>query len=326
MRMSDRPRVIFMGTPEFAVPTLAMLVEEGYELVAVVTQPDRPAGRGRELTPSPVKRYALAHGLPVLQPETLRPPETVAELAALRPDVIVVAAFGMILRPAVLAIPPKGCLNVHASLLPRHRGASPISAAILAGDPVTGVTIMLMDEGMDTGPILAQATTEIRPDDTAGTLGERLARQGADLLAATLPMWLAGEIHPQPQPAEGATVCRPLRKEQGQIEWMRPAVEIERMVRAYQPWPGAFTFWRGQRLKILRSRAVEGVAEPGVVIPWGEGAAVGTGEGLLALDEVQLAGRRAVRIAEFLRGQQGILGARLESPQSGQAPSGSDEL
>lgn len=306
-------RVIFMGTPEFAVPTLAILVEEGYDLVAVVTQPDRPAGRGRELTASPVKRYALAHGLPVLQPETLRSPEVVAELAALRPDVIVVAAFGMILRPNVLAIPPKGCINVHASLLPRYRGAAPIAAAILAGDSVTGVTIMLMDEGMDTGPILAQATMEIRPDDTAGTLGERLARQGADLLAVTLPMWLAGELDPQPQPAEGATVCRPLRKEQGQIDWTRPAAEIQRMVRAYQPWPGAFTFWRGQRLKILRSRAVEGTAEPGRVIRWGEGAAVGTGQGLLALDEVQLAGRRAVSIAEFLRGQQAILGARLES-------------
>ncbi|MCS7222012.1 MAG: methionyl-tRNA formyltransferase [Anaerolineae bacterium] len=315
MSLSDRPRVIFMGTPEFAVPTLAALIDEGYDLVAVVTQPDRPAGRGRELTPSPVKKYALTHGLLVLQPETLRPPEVVAELASLRPDVIVVAAFGMILRPNVLAIPPKGCINVHASLLPRHRGASPIAAAILAGDLVTGVTIMLMDEGMDTGPILAQATMEIRPDDTAGTLGERLARQGADLLMATLPMWLAGELSPQPQPVEGATVCRPLSKEQGQIDWTRPAVEIERMVRAYQPWPSAFTFWQGQRLKILRSHAVEGTAEPGMVIRWDNGAAVGTGQGLLVLDEVQLAGRRAIRIAEFLRGQQAILGARLESRQ-----------
>jgi methionyl-tRNA formyltransferase len=313
MGMSDRPRVIFMGTPEFAVPSLAMLVEEGYDLVAVVTQPDRPAGRGRELTSSPVKRYALAHNLPVLQPETLRPPEAVAQLASLQPDLIVVAAFGMLLRPNVLAIPPKGCINVHASLLPRHRGASPITAAILAGDPVTGVTIMLMDEGMDTGPILAQATMEIRPDDTAGTLGERLARQGADLLAATLPMWLAGGLYPQPQPAEGATVCRPLHKEQGQIDWTRSAMEIERMVRAYQPWPGAFTFWRGQRLKILRAHVVEGTADPGTVIRWDEGAAVGTGQGLLALDEVQLAGRRAMSIAEFLRGQQAILGARLGS-------------
>ncbi len=313
MNASNRPRVIFMGTPGFAVPTLAVLVEGGCDVVAVVTQPDRPAGRGRELVSSPVKQYALAHGLQVFQPETLRPPEAVARLAALRPDVIVVAAFGMILRPDVLAIPPKGCVNVHASLLPRHRGASPIAAAILAGDLVTGVTIMLMDEGMDTGPILAQATMEIRPDDTAGTLDERLARQGADLLAATLPMWLADEIHPQPQPVEGATVCRPLRKEQGQIDWTRPAVEIERMVRAYQPWPSAFTFWRGQRLKILRSRAVGGTAEPGMVIRWGDGAAVGTGQGLLVLDEVQLAGRRAVGIAEFLRGQQTILGTRLES-------------
>ncbi len=311
MSVTTQTRVIFMGTPDFSVPTLTALVEGGYSVVAVVTQPDRPAGRGHELAPSPVKRYALAHGLKVLQPETLRPPEAVAELAAMQPDVIVVAAFGMILPPNMLAIPPKGCINVHASLLPRHRGASPIAAAILAGDRVTGSTIMLMDEGMDTGPILAQATMELRPDDTTGTLSERLARQGADLLAATLPMWLAGEIHPQPQPAEEATICRSLRKGQGQIDWTRPAVEIERMVRAYQPWPGAFTFWRGQLLKVLRAHVVEGVAEPGMVVPCREGAAVGAGQGLLALDEVQLAGRRAMTIGDFLRGQRAIIGARL---------------
>jgi methionyl-tRNA formyltransferase len=317
MSVAAQTRVIFMGTPEFSVPTLAALVKGGYDVAAAVTQPDRPAGRGRELMPSPVKRCAVAHGLQVLQPTTLRGPELAAKLAALRPNVIVVAAFGMILPPSVLTIPPRGCINVHASLLPRHRGASPITAAILAGDEVTGSTVMLMDEGMDTGPILTQATMTIRPDDTTGTLGERLARQGADLLAATLPMWLAGEIHPQPQPAEGVTVCRPLRKEQGQIDWARPAVEIERMVRAYQPWPGAFTFWRGQLLKVLRARVVEGAAEPGVVIPWGEGAAVGAGRGLLALDEVQLAGRRAMGITEFLRGQRAILGARLRNEGQG---------
>jgi len=306
-----KTRVIFMGTPEFSVPTLAMLVEEGYDVVGVVTQPDRPAGRGRKVTQSPVKQFALSHGLQVLQPDTLRKPEVVAELAALRPDVIVVAAYGKILPPKVLSIPPKGCINVHASLLPRHRGASPIAAAILAGDAITGTTIMLMDEGMDTGPILAQATMEVRPDDTAGTLGERLARQGAELLAATLPMWLAGEITPQPQPEEGATVCRPIRKEQGRIDWTRPAVEIERMVRAYHPWPGAFTFWEGRLFKIVRAHVAGGSAAPGEVIPWEEGAAVGTGDGLLVLDEVQLAGRRAMPISDFLRGQRAILGARL---------------
>ncbi len=308
---TERTRVIFMGTPEFSVPSLAALVEDGYQVVGVVTQTDRPAGRGRKVTQSPVKRYALAHGLKVLQPTTLRKPEPVAELAALEPDLIVVAAYGKILPPEVLALPTKGCINVHASLLPRHRGASPIAAAILAGDTVTGSTIMLMDEGMDTGPILAQATMPIRPDDTAGTLGERLARQGAELLSATLPMWLAGEIEPQPQPEEGVTICRLIRKEHGRIDWTRPAVEIERMVRAYQPWPGAYTFWQGRLLKVLRAHVAEGDAEPGLVVPWEEGAAVGTGQGLLVLDEVQLAGRRALPIADFLRGQRAILGVRL---------------
>ncbi len=311
MNEPSQTRVIFMGTPEFSVPSLAALVEGGYDVVAVVTQPDRPAGRGRKVVPSPVKQYALDHSLKVLQPTSVRKPETVAELAALRPDVIVVAAYGKILPPEVLTLPPKGCVNVHASLLPRHRGAAPIVAAILAGDTITGTTIMLMDEGMDTGPILAQATLEIRPDDTAITLGQRLARQGAELLAATLPMWLAGEIHPQPQPEEGATVCRPIRKEHGRIDWTRPAIEIERMVRAYQPWPGAYTSWQGQPLKILRAHVAEGPAEPGKVIPWEGGAAVGTGQGLLVLEEVQPAGKRAMPIQDFLRGRPAFLEAQL---------------
>ena len=208
-------RVVFMGTPEFSVPSLATLVAGDYDVVGVVTQPDRPSGRGRKLEPSPVKRFAVEHGLAVLQPETLRASEAVAELAALRPDVIVVAAFGQILRPAVLALPPHGCINVHASLLPRWRGAAPVQAAILAGDQVTGSTIMLMDEGMDTGPVLSQAALAIHPDDTAGILTERLSHHGAELLAETLPRWLAGEIAPQPQESSLATLCRPVRKEQG---------------------------------------------------------------------------------------------------------------
>lgn len=212
-------RVIFMGTPEFAVPSLAALAAGAAAVVAVVTQPDRPSGRGQQLAMSPVKAFALAHGLPVWQPPTLKTPEVVAMLAELRPDVIVVAAFGQILRPNVLDLPPHGCINVHASLLPRWRGAAPVQAAILAGDQVTGSTIMRMDPGMDTGPILAQAALTIAPRDTGGTLTARLAQQGADLLAETLPRWLAGEITPRPQDASLATLCRPLRKEQGVIDW-----------------------------------------------------------------------------------------------------------
>jgi len=207
-------RVIFMGTPEFAVPVLVALAET-HQVVGVVTQPDRPAGRGRRLTASPVKQVALEHGLPLFQPQSLRLPAAVAQLAAWRPEVIIVAAFGQILRQDVLDLPPHGCLNVHGSLLPRWRGAAPVAAAILAGDEITGVTIMQMDVGLDTGPILAQREEPIRPDDTRATLGERLARLGAALLVETLPAYLAGDLLPRPQPEEGVTYARQLRKEDG---------------------------------------------------------------------------------------------------------------
>lgn len=306
-------RVIFMGTPTFAVPSLARLATGDYDLVAVVTQPDKPSGRGLRVAVSPVKAFALAQGIPVLQPPTLRDPAAVAELAALRPDLIVVAAYGQILRPNVLNLPRYGCINVHASLLPRWRGAAPVQAAILAGDQVTGSTIMLMDEGMDTGPILAQAALAIHPDDTGGTLTERLAQQGADLLAETLPRWLAGEITPQPQDNRLATVCRPLRKEQGIVDWSRPAEEIARAVRAYNPWPAATTTWQGQPLKVLRATAVaEQVGDaPGRVVALDGVPAVVTGDGLLRLDQVQLAGRPAMPAVEFARGHRGFVGSRL---------------
>lgn len=306
-------RVIFMGTPDFSVPTLAALVAGPCDVEAVVTQPDKPSGRGRRLAASPVKVFALARGIPVLQPASLRTPEVVAELAAWRPDVIVVAAFGQILRPAVLDLPPHGCINVHASLLPRWRGAAPVQAAILAGDMVTGSTIMRMDEGMDTGPILAQAALIIQPGDTGGTLTARLAQQGADLLAETLPRWLAGEITPQPQDPSLATVCRPVRKEAGQIDWTRPAPTIARAVRAFNPWPAASTTWEGQQLKVLRAEATPGAAggEPGRVVPVDAAVAVATGEGLLRLEQVQLAGRAAMSAHDFARGQRTFIGSRL---------------
>jgi methionyl-tRNA formyltransferase len=307
-------RIIFMGTPAFAVPTLAALVRGGYDLVAVVTQPDRPVGRGRKLELSPVKTFALQRGLPVVQPPTLKAQEAVAELAGLRPDVIVVAAFGQILRPAVLDLPPHGCINVHASLLPRWRGAAPVQAAILAGDQVTGSTIMRMDVGMDTGPILAQAALAIQPDDTGGTLTGRLAHQGADLLAETLPAWLAGQITLQLQDASLATLCRPLRKEQGLIDWTRPAVDIALAVRAFNPWPAASTSWQGQQLKILQAAALPGQVggDPGRVVQVDNVLAATTGDGLLRLDEIQLAGRTAMAALDFVRGQRGFVGSRLD--------------
>ncbi|MGQ9571858.1 MAG: methionyl-tRNA formyltransferase [Dehalococcoidia bacterium] len=320
-------RVVFMGTPAFAVPSLRALVEGGYNIVGVYTRPDRPTGRGRTLTPPPVKTAALDYGLPVFQPPSLRRPEAVDELASLRPDVIVVCAFGVILRQPVLDIPAKGVLNVHPSLLPRHRGASPIAAAILAGDEETGVTIMLMDPGMDTGPILSQRAVPISPWDTSGSLGERLAEAGAELLLEVLPRWLADEIEPQPQDDSQATHAPLLHKEDGAIDWNLPAVDIWRRVRAFNPWPGAFTTLDGETLLIWEAwpLATGSGEEPGSVLALTneqrrmlplelgekETLAVQTGEGLLVILRLQRAGRRALTAGEFVRGQRTLFGRWL---------------
>lgn len=315
-------RTVFMGTPEFAVPTLEMLLTmPEVEMVGVYTQPDRPAGRGSVMRPSPVKEVALRAGVSVLQPAGFRKrTENVDVLRDLRPDLLVVAAYGLILPPAVLAIPPLGSLNVHASLLPRWRGAAPITYALLEGDAVTGVTIMLMDAGMDTGPILTQAEAQIRPDETTATLSERLARLGADELRAMLPRWAAGEITPQAQPETGVTYTRLIRKEDGAIDWTRSAVDIERAVRAYQPWPTAFTLWKGQPLKVLKATVVMGAETPGDVVETPGGVAVATGEELLRLDEVQPAGRRPMAGKAFVNGAPGFLGARLPHATSSLSP------
>jgi len=308
-------RVVFMGTPEFAVPTLERLIDgDAFEVVGVLTQPDRPAGRGRRPTPSPVRRVAEAHGIPVWMPVRLRGNlEIFDTLRELAPDVIVVAAYGLILPPEVLEIPLHGCLNVHASLLPRHRGAAPVAAAILNGDSETGVTIMLMDEQMDHGPILAQRATPIRPDDTQATLTQRLAHLGAELLVEVLPRWVAGEIEARPQEHEKATYAPMLKKEDGRIDWSAPAARIERMTRAYDPWPGAWTTFNGQRFKIVRGKAVDlkTAAVPGQVIETSQGLAVATGEGILVLERVQLAGKRAMSVEEFVRGHRDFLGTVL---------------
>lgn len=303
-------RVVFMGTPEFAVPTLVSL-HEFHQVVGVVTQPDRPAGRGRQLAASPVKQAALARGLPLFQSESLRPSEAVAQLATWCPDVIVVAAFGQILRAQVLALPPHGCLNVHASLLPRYRGAAPIPAAILAGEAVTGVTIMRMDAGMDTGPILAQAECPITADDTTASLTVRLAELGAQLLVETLPAWLAGTIQARPQDDSLATYCRPLKKADGHLDWSQPAERLDRQVRACDPWPGAYTVWQSQRLRVLRTRAWpewHGEGQPGQVLALDAGIGVVTGQGVLELLEVQLAGKKPMAGESFARGQRDLVG------------------
>ena len=324
--MTSPTSIIFMGTPEFAVPSLRALHEasdrHSWRVTAVVTQPDRPAGRSRQPVPSPVKQYALAHDLPVLQPETLRKRDapvnpTVARLRELAADVIVVAAYGLILPKSVLTIPPRGCLNVHASLLPHYRGASPINAAILDGLAETGNTIMRMDAGLDTGPVLAQASVPIRDDDTTPTLSTRLSAQGALLLVETLPRWLDGEIEPTDQAelqkitgSEPTTVSL-IQKEDGRIDWSQSAVQIERMTRAYAPWPSAFTTWNEGTFKIWEAKVVEGEAEPGRVVETDAGFAVGTGEGLLWLRTVQPAGKRQMDVRSFVNGAPEFVGSEL---------------
>ncbi|MGQ0601626.1 MAG: methionyl-tRNA formyltransferase [Anaerolineales bacterium] len=304
-------RIVFMGTPEFAVPSLRALNEHA-SVVGVVTQPDRPAGRGQKLIESPVKQCAASYGLPVIQPARLREPEAMAQLTAWRPDVIIVAAFGQILQQAVLALPPHGCLNIHASLLPRWRGAAPIAAAIAAGDAETGITLMQIDVGLDTGPMLAKRAETIRADDITATLTARLALLGAELLIATLPHYLSGAIIPQPQDNSLATYAPQLKKEDGQLDFTRPALELARQVRAFTPWPGAFARWNGQRLKILRAAVTEARGEPGALLTTEAGPAVACGEGALLLLEVQPPGKRPMTAADFVRGARHFLGARLE--------------
>ena len=307
-------RLVFMGTPRFAQIILAALIGH-FEIVGVVTQPDRKAGRGRKAVISRVKALALEHNLPLLQPGKLREEHVVEQLQQLQPAVIVVAAFGQILPPSILSLPGHGAINVHASLLPRHRGAAPIPAAILAGDEHTGVTIMLMDEGVDTGPILSQQTLEITAQDTTASLTEKLGHLGAQLLLDTLPRWLAGEITPQEQDEGQATYAPVLRKEQGRIDWTEPAELIVRRCRAFHPWPGTFTTWQGQRLKVL---AVHPIAAervpyvPGRVVQLDSEIGVVTQQGLLVLDEVQLAGRRPTGAQDFARGQRDFVGSLLQ--------------
>jgi len=305
-------RVVFMGSPEFALPTLAMLAEN-YTVVSVLTQPDKPAGRGKCLTPPPVKQWAQEHGLPVLQPRTLRDIAIQSQLANLKPEVIIVAAFGLLLPQPVLDLPPHGCINVHASLLPRYRGAAPIPAAILNGDRETGVTLMRMDIGLDSGPLIAQASLPIHSDDTTGTLTKRLADLGARLLAQTLPRWLAGEIIPQPQDETQASFAPKFTKEDGRLDWSQPAVELERRVRAFSPWPGAFTIWNGKLLKIISVQVIERQAQDmiGRVVPTAEGIGVVTGDGILRLTQVQLEGKRAMSVQDFARGQPTFVGSVL---------------
>ena len=290
-----------MGSPDFALPSLRALAQN-HQVVGVVTQPDRASGRGREIKMPPVKTLALELGIPVMQPEKLRMPEPMEQLRAWQPELIIVAAFGQILKKDVLDLPRFGCINVHASLLPRWRGAAPINAAILHGDEETGVTIMKMDVGLDTGPMLSKRSIHLRQDDTAGSVSETLSHLGADLLIETLPDYLSGKIIPQPQPDEGATYAPMLRKEEGKLDFSRDADELERQVRAFNPWPGAFMDFEGALLKIHKAHVEIGNASVGQRLTVQEQPAVGTRDGLLVLDEVHPAGKKSMNGKSFLAG------------------------
>ncbi len=317
-------RIIYMGTPYFAVPALKVLVEgcapggllgEGYEVVAVVTRPDKPSGRGREVAFSPVKQTAQSYGIPVWQPGSFKKQENSKALAAYRADLYVVAAFGQILPQVVLDQPRYGTLNIHASLLPKYRGPDPIAEAILQGDEETGVSIMLLDAGVDTGPVLMRRSTPINDDETLGSLTIKLAELGAQTLREVLPLWIGGKIQAEPQDNERSTHTHMLRKEDGKINWERPAAVLARQVRAFMPWPGSYTSWRGKMLKVIVAHAagVE-VANPvpGAVVVREEAGhqvlAVVTGAGLLVIKHLQLEGKRAMGSDEFLRGYGQIVG------------------
>jgi len=305
-----------MGTPEFAVPALERLIASGYEVAAVYTQPDKAAGRGRVVEELPVKKAALLHNLTVLQPENFKSAETKRQLFELKPDAIVVAAFGQILPRSVLEIPAFGCINIHPSLLPKYRGVAPVPVAILNGDEFTGVSIMLMDKGIDTGPVLTSVHVPILPQDSADTLMKKLANTSAQLLLDTLPGWFRKEITPQPQNNDEATYTQMLTKEAGEIDWKLSAVQIWRQVRAYQPWPGSFTRWQGKQLKILETVPLvgAGTVEAGTVLAANKNEAafgVGTGDGILGVKKVQMEGKKAVTADEFLRGQRQFIGAKL---------------
>jgi methionyl-tRNA formyltransferase len=301
-----------MGSPQFAVPSLECLLRSPHEVVAVFTQPDRPSGRGQALSAPTVKKAAAEHGIPVLQPPRLR--DSVVQLLEYKPDVIVVTAYGQILPQSILDLPPRGCINVHPSLLPRFRGASPVASAILSGDAFTGVSIMLLDAGMDTGPVLSRAAVHISDQDTTGTLTDKLALVGAGLLGETLVHWLRHELKPVPQDETKASYTRPFSHEDGEIDWNSAAGDIWRRVRAFQPWPGCYTTLKGKQLKVIEAVPLEGRVEAGRVIdmPEGEaGFAVGTGKGVLGVIRLQLEGKRAMSAAEFVRGRRDVVGMAL---------------
>lgn len=308
-------RIVFFGTPDFAVPSLKKLVEAGEEVVTVVTQPDRVKGRGHKLSQPPVKEYALAQGIPVLQPAGIRSEEFLNAIAALRPDMIVVVAYGRIIPPALLALPPKGCINVHASLLPKYRGAAPIQWSLVHGEEKTGVATMLMDEGLDTGDILLMEETGILDEDNARTLGSRLAVMGADLLITTIRGIVNDSIRPFPQTGE-STYAPIIKKEDGKIDWSASAREIFNLIRGMYPWPGGQCLFEGEKITVITSKIVDdhtkGTAGS-IARIIGDELQVGTGKGILGMLELKPEGKKAMTGAAFARGRHIREGMRFET-------------
>lgn len=310
--------IVFMGTPAFAVPSLEMLISEGYSIVAVVTQPDRPQGRKKVLTPTPVKEAALRHGIPVLQPQRLRNPEAVAELAEYKPDMIVTAAYGQILPKSVLDMPSLGCLNVHGSLLPAYRGGAPIQRSIINGESVTGITLMYMAEGLDTGDMIARTEVPIEDDDTAGTMFEKLSQAGAELLRSELPRLVKGKVDAEPQDETKATYAPNLTRDDERIDWTRTSREIYNQIRGLVPYSGGFTLWNGDVFKVWAAAKPDSAqtpsndAQPGTVLKLHEkGIVVKTGDGTLTLLTVQPSGKKAMDAAQFVRGTSLTVGTVL---------------
>lgn len=300
-------KVIFMGTPEFSVGTLAAIVEAGHEVVLAVTQPDKPKGRGKEMQHTPVKEFALEHGIPVYQPERVKRPECIEELKTYKADVCVVVAFGQILPKEILEMTPYGCVNVHASLLPKYRGAAPIQWAVINGETVSGVTTMQMDEGLDTGDMLEKIEIPLRPKITGGELHDLLAEAGAKLCVQTLSKMEKGELHPEKQGDATTAYARMLDKKLGQIDWNSSALSIERLIRGLNPWPSAYTTWRDKTMKIWEADVVDGQTEqaPGTIVEVTKKYfLVQTGEGLLRVNALQIPGKKRMETDAFLRGYQ----------------------
>jgi methionyl-tRNA formyltransferase len=302
-------KIVYMGTPQFAVPPLRALSKAGHEIAGIVTRTDKPAGRGRTLALPPVKSAALELALPVLQPKRVREPGFVQALADLEPEVIVVAAYGQILPREILTLPRFGCINIHASLLPRYRGAAPINWAIIRGDRETGITIMQMDEGMDTGEIVAQERISIEPSDTAGSLTDKLSLLGSRMIVEALSRIASGTSSPVPQDHSEATMAPLLTKKDGLIDWTLTAEEIGNRVRGLFPWPGAYSFLEGKMVKVLEAATATGSAAPGLIMtPGGDELAAGTGAGLLKVRRLQPEGKKPMTAAEFLRGHRNVIG------------------